>query len=111
MRVTLDPKVKDGWGIPVARLSGATHPESIRAARFLHTKAVEWLKASGAVKIWGEPPSEPYLSGVDRHCRVHGFDNLYIADGSVHVTNGGFNPFLTIMALAYRTAEHVTEKW
>jgi choline dehydrogenase-like flavoprotein len=38
---------------------------------------------------------------------VHGFDNLYLGDGSVHVTNGGFNPFLTIMALAYRTAEHI----
>jgi len=128
-RVTLDPRVKDRWGLPVARLSGTTHPESIRTARFLHAKAVEWLKASGAVEVWGEPPAAPYLSGgqhqagtcrmghdpatsvVDAHCRVHGTDNLYIADGSVHVTNGGFNPFLTIMALAYRTAEGVTQRW
>jgi choline dehydrogenase-like flavoprotein len=34
-------------------------------------------------------------------------DNLFVADGSVHVTNGGFNPALTIMALAFRTAEEV----
>lgn len=128
-RVTLDPNVKDRWGIPVARLSGATHPESIRTAQFLHGKAVEWLKASGAVKIWGQPPQAPFLSGgqhqagtcrmgddpitsvVDRDCRMHGTDNLYIADGSVHVTNGGFNPFLTIMALAYRTAEGIAQEW
>jgi len=29
----------------------------------------------------------------------------------VHVTNGGFNPVLTIMALAFRTAEHVAQAW
>jgi choline dehydrogenase-like flavoprotein len=28
-------------------------------------------------------------------------------DGSVHVTNGGFNPVLTIMAIAYRAGEHI----
>jgi choline dehydrogenase-like flavoprotein len=48
---------------------------------------------------------------VDAHCRIHGHDNLYIADGSVHVTNGGFNPVLTIMALAFRTGEHVARSW
>jgi choline dehydrogenase-like flavoprotein len=30
-----------------------------------------------------------------------------VADGSVHVTNGCVNPVLTIMALAWRTAEHL----
>ena len=46
----------------------------------------------------------PATSVVDRNCCVHGHDNLFIADASVHVTNGGFNPFLTAMALAFRTA-------
>jgi choline dehydrogenase-like flavoprotein len=36
---------------------------------------------------------------------------LCIADGSVHVTNGGFNPVLTIMALAFRTAENIARTW
>jgi hypothetical protein len=27
------------------------------------------------------------------------------------VTNGGFNPVLTIMALAFRTAEHIAQSW
>ncbi len=128
-RVTVDPTVKDRWGTPVARLSGTTHAESIRTAQFLHAKAVEWLEASGATKVWGDPPSVPGLSGgqhqagtcrmgddpaesvVDPSCRVHGTDNLYIADGSVHVTNGGFNPFLTIMANAHRTAEGIVRSW
>lgn len=127
-RVTLDPGVTDHWGIPVARLSGAAHPETVRTAAFMYDRAVEWLRASGAVKVWGAPPGrylsggqhqagtcrmgdDPAISVVDRFCRVHGHDNLYLGDGSVHVTNGGFNPFLTIMALAYRTADHISQSW
>jgi choline dehydrogenase-like flavoprotein len=38
---------------------------------------------------------------------VQDHDRLFVIDGSLHVTNGGFNPVLTIMALAFRCAEHV----
>lgn len=123
-RVTLDPTVRDRWSIPVARLSGTTHPETVRTAAFMLDRATEWLRAAGATRVWGTPPElklsggqhqagtcrmgdDPATSVVDRNCRVHGHDNLYIADGSVHVTNGGFNPVLTIMALAFRTAAHI----
>lgn len=54
---------------------------------------------------------DPATSVVDRFCRVHDLDNLYIADGSVLVTNGGFNPVLTIMAMAYRTGEQIVKKY
>jgi choline dehydrogenase-like flavoprotein len=127
-RVTLDPTVRDRWGMPVARLSGTTHPETVRTATFMHARTREWLIAAGATQLWGKPPrlrisggqhqagtcrmgDDPQASVVDRNCRVHGYDNLYIADGSVHVTNGGFNPVLTIIALAFRTAEHVARVW
>jgi choline dehydrogenase-like flavoprotein len=30
-----------------------------------------------------------------------------VADGSLNVTNGGFNPVLTIMATAYYAAERI----
>lgn len=127
-RVTLDLQVRDRWGIPVARLSGATHPETVRTAEFMYARAGEWLGASGAQRIWGSPPKlklsggqhqagtarmgdDPASSVTDRWSRVHGHDNLYVADGSVHVTNGGFNPVLTIMALAFRAAEHIARAW
>jgi choline dehydrogenase-like flavoprotein len=123
-RVTLDPQVKDKWGMPVARLSGVAHPETVRTARFMWERAREWMQAAGAVKIWGEPPgthlsagqhqagtarmgNDPNTSVVDSNCRVHGHTNLFVADASVHVTNGGFNPVLTAMALAFRTAEGI----
>jgi choline dehydrogenase-like flavoprotein len=127
-RVSVDPRVRDRWGVPAARLSGASHPETVRTARFMSERAREWLQAGGATEIWsGEPGrglsggqhqagtcrmgDDPATSVVDPDCRVWGHDNLYLGDGSVHVTNGGFNPFLTIMALAYRTAEHIARSY
>ena len=44
---------------------------------------------------------------VDAFGRVHELDNLYVADGSVFVSAGGFNPTLTIMALSLRMARHL----
>jgi choline dehydrogenase-like flavoprotein len=52
---------------------------------------------------------DPHTSAVNQWGQVHGHDNLFVADGSVHVTNGGFNPVLTILALALRTAEHIVQ--
>ncbi len=127
-RVQVNPSLRDRYGIPVAHLSGTSHPETVRTATFMRERAIEWLRASGAVKIWGRTPQQylsggqhqagtcrmgddPALSVVDSSCRVHSQANLFIADGSPHVTNGGFNPAQTIMALAWRTAEHIAENW
>ena len=45
--------------------------------------------------------NDPKTSVTNRYGQVHEIDNLFVADGSLHVTNGGFNPSLTIMALGY----------
>lgn len=125
-RVTVNPAVRDKFGIPVVQLSGTTHPETVKTAEFMYERAVEWLRASGAVKIWGAPPGlflsggqhqagtcrmgdDPKTSVTDKWGRVHDQDNLYVMDASLHVTNGGFNPVLTILALAFRNATHLAE--
>lgn len=127
-RVTVNPNVTDKYGIPVAHFSGTTHPETVRTANFMRDRALEWMTASGATKVWGDDQKlrlsggqhqagttrmgdDPQQSVVDSWCKVHGHDNLFIADGSVHVTNAGFNPVLTIMALAWRTAENIAKTW
>ena len=46
---------------------------------------------------------------VDRDCRMHGLDNLFIAGSSVFRTPGYANPTLTICALAHRLADHLRE--
>jgi choline dehydrogenase-like flavoprotein len=53
--------------------------------------------------------SDPANGVVDRDCRVHGIDNLYIAGSSVFPTSGHANPTLTLVALALRLADHIKE--
>jgi hypothetical protein len=42
---------------------------------------------------------------------MHDVDNLFLVDGSIHVTNGGINPVLTIMAITYYASAHLVEGW
>lgn len=51
----------------------------------------------------------PNDSVVDVNCKVHGVKNLYIASASVFTTNSHANPTLTIVALALRLADHLTQ--
>lgn len=127
-RVQVDPKVKDHWGIPVARLSGGRHPHTIQTGRFIAGKAEEWLKEAGAIQTWKRAPgkslsggqhqagtcrmgNDPKTSVVNKDCRLHEADNVYVIDASVHVTNGGFNPGLTILANAYRASAGLLKAW
>lgn len=48
---------------------------------------------------------DPGEGVVDRHCRVHGIDNLHIAGSSVFPTGGWAFPTFTIVALSLRLAE------
>jgi choline dehydrogenase-like flavoprotein len=46
--------------------------------------------------------TDPTGSVTDPLGRVWGHDNLRVIDGSIHVTNGGVNPMLTIFANSLR---------
>jgi choline dehydrogenase-like flavoprotein len=50
---------------------------------------------------------DPKQGVVDRHCRVHGMSNLFIAGSSVFPTAGGATPTLMLIALAIRLADHL----
>ncbi len=124
-RVRLSARSADAAGVPVARLEGRQHPEDIRTAKLLAAKSQTWLQEAGAHFAWPVQPHAPALSGgqhqagtarmaetpeagaTDPNGRVWGTERIYIADASLHVTNGGANPSLTIMALAWRTAAHI----
>jgi choline dehydrogenase-like flavoprotein len=47
---------------------------------------------------------------VDANLRTFAVPNLYVVDGSVCPTQGSANPALTIMALAARTADHLSRR-
>jgi choline dehydrogenase-like flavoprotein len=127
-RVTVDPGVEDHWGIPVCRLSGSRHHYDLQSGEFLSKKAEAIIKETGATEVWRDGPklslsggqhqagtcrmgNDPKTSVTNRYGQVHEIDNLFIADGSLHVNNGGFNPSLTIMALAYWVSDHIKNGW
>jgi len=126
-RVSLDPAVTDRFGNAVARLSGSIHEEDRRIQRRQSERAAEWLAEAGAVRVAvaaefppGVPSSgmhqagtcrmgtDPSRSVTDPWGRVWGHDNVRVVDGSLHVTNGGVNPVLTILAGALRIAADMT---
>jgi len=129
-RVEVDPTVKDHWGIPVARLSGYRHQHDIESIEYMAGKAEKWLEEAGAHTVWSSTPNrgtkipqrggqhqagtcrmgdDPKTSVTNRYGQLHDIDNLFVADGSLHVTNGGFNPVLTIMALGYWVGEYIAK--
>lgn len=128
-RITVSDSVKDFWGVPVPVFSGGHHPLDKKHCLFLASKAEEIFLKAGATRVWryggGEGQqgggqhqagtcrmgNDPATSVTDSFGRIHDMENLYIADGSLMVTNGGFNPVLTIMALAFRVGEHIVKKW
>lgn len=127
-RVEVDSNLRDAWGIPVAKLTGRRHSHDIEVGKFIASKAEQLLKAAGAIETWTTTPGRGNTGGqhqagtcrmsadaktgvVDQYCRVHSTDNVYVIDGSVHVTNGGFNPSLTIQAIAFRAAERIVQDW
>lgn len=121
--ISLDPKVKDAWGLPALRMTYRNHPDDLKVLRFLQQRCVEILEVTGAKKIWTAPVEEFTLTGhlmgtcrmgndpaksvVNRDHRVHDVRNLFVVDGSSFVTSGRQQPTCTIHALAYRAADHM----
>ncbi|MBI3467516.1 MAG: GMC family oxidoreductase [Planctomycetes bacterium] len=50
---------------------------------------------------------DPKQGVVDRNCKVHGVENLYVAGSSVFPTSGFSVPTFTIVALSIRLADHI----
>ena len=53
---------------------------------------------------------DPSRSVVNEWCRAHDVPNLFVSDGGPFVSQADKNPTWTIMALAMRTADHITEQ-
>lgn len=131
-RVTLATE-RDALGLPRARVDWQLSPLTRRTfERTLEIVASE-LRAAGVAAIeleelfagGGWPDrlkgtwhhmgttrmhDSPSQGVVDRDCRVHGVDNLYIAGSSVFPTAGSNFPTMTIAALALRLAEHLRQR-
>ena len=54
---------------------------------------------------------DPASGATDRHGRLWGSNRVVVCDSSLHPTNGSVNPTLTIVANAFRVAEHLVGDW
>lgn len=121
--ITLDPHSKDFWGRPAIRETYRDHPDDVAMGGFMADRAVDLLEAAGAEKVWRFPDhlstggvhllgtcrmgDDRASSVVDKSHRSHDVPNLFICDGSSFVTSGRGQPTMTIMALAFRAADHI----
>src|SRR4051812_9702829 len=61
---------------------------------------------AGTARMGGDPAD----SVVDRDCRAHEVDNLYVVDTSVFPSIGAVNPALTAMANSLRVGDHLLDR-
>lgn len=54
--------------------------------------------------------NDPSTGVVDRNCRVHGVENLFISSGSVLPTGGVAGPTFTIVALGIRLTDYLKDR-
>ena len=54
--------------------------------------------------------NDPATSVLNKYCQAHEVKNLFVADAAPFVSNPDKNPTLTIIALAWRTAEYLAEE-
>ena len=53
---------------------------------------------------------DPRDSVLDRDCRMHELDNVYVTDASFFPSSGAVNPTLTIIANALRVGDRLLER-
>lgn len=128
----IDPTVKDKWGIPVLRFHWKWSDYELRQVAHQQKTFAEMIDAMGG-KIRETPAADPSnairaggnvkhevggaIMGSDRNKSVTNafaqtwdVKNLFLTDGAPFCSNADKNPTLTIMALAWRTAEYALEQ-
>lgn len=126
----IDPEKKDKWGIPVLRFHFQWSDHERRQAQHMQETFRRLIEALGGtpmpmptgmdrISVPGTVLHElgtvrmgkdPRTSAIDSFCRSHEVRNLFVADGASFVSNPEKNPTLTIIALAWRAAEHLASE-
>jgi len=122
-RITLNANVKDAYGLPVAHIHVDEHPNDRALRKHAQGQMSRMYEAIGAKRVVvGPTPPATHNTGTARMSadprdgvtngwgQTHDIANLFISDGSVLTTPGSANPTLTIVALALRQAEYISER-
>lgn len=125
--VDLDPATKDRWGIPVLRFHYQFGDNERKMAEDMVATAREMFEAAG-IEIVGvdrdiltegwsihelgtaRMGNDPKTSVLNQFQQSHDVRNLLVVDGSSHVSASCQNPTWTIMALAWRSCDHLADE-
>jgi len=131
-RIVLHPE-RDALGLPRAEMRVAFTDRDVQTVLATHAIIKEQFRSSGTGDLIYDQASlenevrdrlrsfdsaahhigttrmssDPTSGVVDKNCRVHGTQNLFVAGSSVFPTSGHANPTLMIVALALRLAAHL----
>jgi choline dehydrogenase-like flavoprotein len=122
--VSLDPAVKDAWGIPVLRFNYRFGDNERKMAADMAQAAREMFEAAGFEIVtedkglltegWSihelgtaRMGTDPKASVLNQFQQSHDVANLFVVDGSSHVSASCVNPTWTIMALAWRSCDYL----
>ena len=124
----LDPVVKDAWGIPVLRFHYQFSDNEKKMAEDMAVSAKEMFEEAGIEVIgvdrevltegWSihelgtaRMGDDPKTSVLNQFQQSHDVKNLFVVDGSSHVSASCQNPTWTIMALCWRSCEHLADEF
>jgi gluconate 2-dehydrogenase alpha chain len=126
--IDLDSDLRDAWGLPAPRLTyDWRRPNELKHVAFIQDKLEQLGQAMGATHVWRAPlsqgapgphtqggtrmGSDPKTSVVNRYSQSWDIPNLFIVGSSTHPSMSGFNPTLTIQALAYMSADAIVNRY
>jgi choline dehydrogenase-like flavoprotein len=125
--VEIDPNLKDRWGIPVLKFNYKFGPNEKAMAKDMADSAQEMFEEAGIEIVslnreiltegWSihelgtsRMGNDPKTSVLNQFQQAHDVPNLLVVDGSSHVNASCQNPTWTIMALAWRSCDHIADK-
>lgn len=123
--VSLDDEIKDKWGDPVAKVKLGYHEHDLKVGKYIAEKAEKFFEVLGMKNIKtglsGAPSpnlqaggcrfgNDPKTSVLNRNCKAHEVDNLYVSDGSFMPTGGSVTYTWTIYANSFRVADKILEE-
>lgn len=125
--VTLDPYLKDAWGLPALRFHVTLGENELAMRRDMKTAAAEMLEAAGLTDVHtfedvyrpGEGIHEmgtarmgrdPKTSVLNQWNQLHDVPNVFVTDGACMTSAACQNPSLTYMALTARACAYAVEQ-
>ncbi|HEU0107732.1 MAG TPA: GMC family oxidoreductase, partial [Vicinamibacteria bacterium] len=125
--VSIDPEVKDKWGVPVLRFDFKFGDNEKKMAADMANTAKEIFEEAGIEVVdhdrhiltegWSihelgtaRMGNDPKTSVLTQHQQSHDVKNLFVVDGSSHVSASCQNPTWTIMALAWRSCDYLADE-